>query len=275
MILDLKNSILITHSFYFNNQKMHGLSGHLFEIFDYYYILKKNKIDVKCLIPEIISKEKFKFFVDSHYNVNFDINDFYFGTNFLALKARKILIVDGNYQFLNTFKSKLLGEIFAFACGPSFFQKNETPNFVTFLADYKIYPNLGIDYTKKVLPHLKHIKGERPFAHITKNCRFLNENQIKELIKEYPNILCFSDYKLPSYNFTNKPITNFNFSKYIYTPIVRHFDCSPRLIIECQILNIPFKLWNIDYKDKGLERRLENYEQFILKDNDEICDILK
>ena len=55
---------------------------------------------------------------------------------------------------------------------------------------------------------------------------------------------------------------------------MRHFDCSPRLIIECQILGIPFTLWNIDYKDPGLERRLEDYKQFILKEDDEILRIL-
>ncbi len=279
MILNLsKADILITHSFHFNStQKMHGLSGHIFEIIDYYFILKRH-FKVNALIPEFIKKENFIEFINSHYNFKQDeieLNDFIFGSNFEAIRCNKILLVDGGYWFLNRYKSKLLGNIFAFACGPSYLESGKQPDDVIFLADHKIYPNLGLDYVKKVLPRLNHIKGSRPFAHVTKNCRSLTKEQINLLFKQYPDILMYSDYLEPSYNITNQPIRNFNFNRYVYTPIMRHFDCSPRLIIECQILGIPFELWHINYNDPGLERRLENFKQFILYENDNIIDIIK
>lgn len=274
MILNTKADILITHSFHFNNQKMHGLSGHIFEVLDYYYYFKNYKnLNVKCLLPEVVTKDTFFDFVKGHYSVDFDINDFYFGTKYAAIKANKILVTDGGYWFLNQYKDKLLGKVFSFACGPSFLESTKKPDYVTFLADHKIYPNLGLNYTKKVLPFLKHVPGDRPFAHVTKNCRALDTSQINDLVNEYPNIIMFSDY-LNHPNATNKPLKNFNFSEYIYTPIMRHFDCSPRLIIECQILGIPFKLWHINYKDLGLERRMGDYREFILDENDEIFEII-
>ncbi|HEF9977721.1 TPA: hypothetical protein SB263_001856 [Campylobacter coli] len=275
MILNTNADILVTHSFHFNNTKMHGLSGHLFEVLDYYWYFKNKGVNVKCLIPEIVTKETFNDFIKGHYSVDFDLNDMYFlDTKILAIKARNILVTDGGYWFLNQYKSKLLGKVFSFACGPSFLESGDKPEYVTFLADHKIYPGLGINYTKKVLPYLNHIPGDKPFAHVTKNCRALSESQIKDLIRDYPDIVMYSDY-LNIQNSTNKPIKNFNFSKYVYTPIMRHFDCSPRLIIECRILGIDFDLWDINYKDPGLERRLEaDLDQFILNDSDTIINYL-
>ena len=273
MILNTKADILITYPrkhtpLYYTKV----VSGHIFEVFDYYFILKQNNINVKCLIPEAVDKNFIIDFLKNHYSVDFCIDDIFTGYNYTAVKAEKILVTDGSFYFLknNNFITK---QIYAFACGDAFFNPRETPQNIKLLADHKIYPNLGINYTKKVLPYLSHIEGSRPFAHVTKNCRSLNEYQIKQLVEEYPNIMMYSDY-LNHPNVVRNPIKNFEFSEYVYTPIMRHFDCSPRLVIECQILGIPFTLWNIDYEDPGLERRLEDYKQFILKEDDEILRIL-
>lgn len=49
------------------------------------------------------------------------------------------------------------------------------------------------------------------------------------------------------------PVKNFfgQFDTYIYTPVARHFDCSPRLVTECymQGKNV---LVDLDYVDLGL-----------------------
>lgn len=277
MILNLDADLVILTSFEMSptlrSPREHGLSGHIFECLDYYYLLSKY-MKVKVIIPELVNPETFDSFVSSHYSIKISKNDIIFTNYFDLLKCKKILIVDGGFWFIQKYRNRLCGKIFAFACGADPINAD-----FSILADFKVYnqryPNM-IDYTKKILPNLKRIPGDRPFAHITKNCKSLNSDQIDRLLSKYPNILAYSDFVNPNYNFTNKQIRNFNFSKFIYTPVLRHFDCSPRLIIECQILQIPFELFEIDYYDPGLQRRLEYpYTDFVLLDNDSIIDILK
>ena len=283
MILNLDADLVILTSFEMSptlrSPREHGLSGHIFECLDYYYLLSKY-MKVKVIIPELVSTETFDSFVEGHYSIKFDKSDFIFINYFDLLKCKKILIVDGGFWFIQKYRNRFCGKIFVFACGADPINAD-----YSILADFKVYnqryPNM-IDYTKKILPNLKRIPGDRPFAHITKNCKSLNSDQIGRLLNKYPDLLAYSDAKNITENekyknnFTNKQIRNFSFSKFIYTPVLRHFDCSPRLIIECQILQIPFDLFEIDYYDPGLQRRLEYpYTDFILSENDSIIDILK
>ena len=276
-ILQLNDiDLLITYSSSFNPDiKWHNLCGHIFEVFDYYFILKKH-FKVKCLLPELLNKDNFYDFLKDHYDFEniedvFPIDDFIFDISYKLIKCKNFLITDGTYYFLNNNVIKLIGNIISFSCGDSYFNK-DYPKHVTFLSDRRIY-DFGIHYVKKILPNLKHIKGNREFAHITKNCKAFNP---ENLIKKYPNILIYSDYLLDDYNITKNPIKNFNFNKYIYTPVLKKFDCSPRLIIECKILNIPIEYFEINYFDPGLEIRKNNdVKEFILTENDEIIDIFK
>lgn len=258
--------------------ELHSLSGHLFEILDYYYILKSH-FNVKCLIPEVLNKDNFFEIISNHYSKeiikDFNIEDFYFEKPHTIIN-KKILLVDGNYNFINKeYKITIIGKIYAFACGFTYFYPELKKNCVL-LGDKKVYSDekyqIDIDYTKKVLPYLNHIPQNREFGYITKNVR---EYDPTEIVEKYPNIIIYSNY-LKGKNFTNKIINNWSFSKYIYTPIKRQFDCSPRLVIECRILNIPIEFWKIDYEDPGLNRRINsNLDDFILKKDDEIIKILK
>lgn len=271
MILNTNADLLILFS-YNKKESIHGLSGHLFEVLDYYYYFKKKNLNVKCLIPEVLNKNNFYKIINNHYlNLEFDINDFYFDKPDI-IKCKKLLLVDGNYNFINEYDIRIYGEIYSFACGFSYFYPNKKPENLTLLYDKEVYGELeGIEYVKKILPHLNYIPGDREFAYITHNCRKYDP---KEIIKKYPNILIYSDY-LCGKNITHNPVLNWNFSKYIYTPISRKFDCSPRQVIECRILNIPIEYWKIDYKDPGLEVRKNNVvNRYILTENDELLDII-
>lgn len=276
MILNLDADLVILTSFEMSptlrSPREHGLSGHIFECLDYYYLLSKH-MKVKVIIPELVNPETFDSFVSSHYSIKISKNDIIFTNYFDLLKCKKILIVDGGFWFIQKYRNRLCGKIFAFACGADPINAD-----YSILADFKVYnqryPNM-IDYTKKILPNLKRIPGDRPFAHITKNCKSLTSDQIDRLLNKYPDLLAYSDFVNPNYNFTNKQIRNFSFNKFIYTPVLRHFDCSPRLIIECQILQIPFELFEIDYYDPGLQRRLDSpFEEFVLSETDDILNIL-
>jgi hypothetical protein len=71
------------------------------------------------------------------------------------------------------------------------------------------------------------------------------------------------------------------FTKYVYTPVPRKWDCSPRFIAECKWYGKEVVYHNIDYwdVDHGLRIRkwdLDNdFESLNLTPNDDIIKILK
>lgn len=262
------------------------LSGHFFELFDYYYILS-SKFKTKILIPENVELERIERILKSHYSIEFNLNDIIIGYDYELIKVPIVLNVDDCHFFLNLNRKKFLCEkFFSFACGDSYFFPNVELLDIIRLADYAIYNELpnSINYTKKILPHLKRIENDnqKEFVHLTKNCRSLNSEKLGQLILEHPNLLIYTDYlpkslelEYPSVSVSYEPIENFNFKKFIYTPISRKFDCSPRLILECEILGIPVEYFCIDYIDEGLERRrFGDIDDFILNSNDEIFEII-
>ena len=90
-------------------------------------------------------------------------------------------------------------------------------------------------------------------------------------LPEYDNIDGVVQVEAPLEDFFNK------FDTYIYTPVNRKFDCSPRLVTECfmQRKNV-FK--DLDYYDIGLETRyndcINNLNSLDLNENDQILKIL-
>jgi len=92
-------------------------------------------------------------------------------------------------------------------------------------------------------------------------CRKITPNVIKEYheMSGCKKTLLVVPYKLQEYdNIDNveqivAPVDNFmeKFDTYIYTPVERKFDCSPRLITECSFYKKNIIL-NVNYVDKGL-----------------------
>ena len=93
-------------------------------------------------------------------------------------------------------------------------------------------------------------------------------------------------YKLPEYDEipgitqVTAPVENLfdKFDTYIYTPINRKFDCSPRLVTEC-FFHHKYVFKQLDYNDIGLETRytdcITNIESLNLTDNDQILTIIE
>ena len=93
-------------------------------------------------------------------------------------------------------------------------------------------------------------------------------------------------YKLPEYEHIDNvkqvlaPVPDFfnSFDTYIYTPVHRKFDCSPRLVTECYLQGKQVYM-NVDYIDIGLETRLNdcrtNLDSLNLTDNDSIVEIIQ
>jgi len=75
------------------------------------------------------------------------------------------------------------------------------------------------------------------------------------------------------------PIENFqnNFDIYIYTPVIKEWDCSSRLIVECKFFGKEIKYYDINYCDKALKYRkidLNNLNNLDLEKDDTIVQII-
>jgi len=273
LIIEKDIDLLLTD--YVNNIGR-GISGHIFEIIEYYMILK-NHFKIKILIYNI---PFFKDILLNKYNFDKDeikdiLNNTIFYNKIKLIKTKNIFFVNGRMS--NIYSDKIICDnIITFACA-SFDILNNKKNNVHILLDYRIYPTIpenGIDYKKKILfsryrETLK--KGNKTLLYVTDNCR---------KISKYPNVknpLIISD--------KNKPLINLfdEISSYYYTPVLTKFDCSPRLPAECKFYKKRFILDKevIDYLelDKGLFYRLKDiqydFESLFLTNNDEIINIIK
>ena len=256
-----------------------AVSGHLFELFDYYLHLR-NFCKCKMWIPEDFDKPKLLSLLKSRYSAEFNEDDLIAGYDYKLIKAPIILCVDNCYHFIKEHrKSYLCDKFFTFACGDAYFETGaEPPNIIT-LADSAVYDFSKfncevIEYAKKVNPQIKKSPGTKPFAHITKNCKSISSNLLSELLLKYPDIIIYSDYLPQNDNIIREPIFDFSFGKFVYTPIQRHFDCSNRLITECALLGIGVDYFCIDYIDRGLEPRKNNPLGYVLQNDDLIYGIL-
>ena len=147
--------------------------------------------------------------------------------------------------------------------------------------------------------------------YLTSNCKYLNEEQIIETVKKFSeigpkygtslsnrfmkyvivtdyeininNILAYTDPKISIeiIDIMGNPIDIFklDFSHYIYTNVKREWDCSNRLIAECQH-NKRSVIIDINYYDNALQTRMRDsfphtiYNNLNLTKDDSIIDIL-
>ena len=123
--------------------------------------------------------------------------------------------------------------------------------------------------------------------YMTYVCRKVSPDIIREyhLKSGCSRTILVVPYRLPEYDGIDgvaqieAPVHDIfeKFDTYIYTPVNRKFDCSPRLVTECFMLgrNV-FK--DLDYYDIGLETRysdcVNNLNGLDLTDGDEILKIV-
>lgn len=276
----------------------HGICGHTFEVIDYYLLLKKF-FRVGIFLAEDIDWETFRKSTLSKYDLTSDeIEEMRKNTVFAnrptLVSGNNILFTDGGVRSLHD-KTLFFDNIFHFACGDFEIKDNRDPK--TFiLQDERIYPKCfnGIDYKKKIKfdryrkigPSTDHF-----LLYGTKNCRSIPMEMYLELLDLYPDaeFICLTSPEnrpkgLPErFHFMDMPVEDLfeKFGTYIYTPVPRKFDCSPRFIAECKFYGKKVIYHNIDYwdEDKGLYWRkwdIDNdFDSIFLNDDDPIIDILK
>jgi hypothetical protein len=289
--LDTTYDLWLSYSWSNNN---HGICGHTYEVIDYYHILR-NDFKVGILLCEDIDWLTFESSIRSKYDFTDDeVADIKANTVFsnrpTLVKGRNILFTDGGVVNLEAV-TLLFDNIFYFACGNKEVKDNDKDN-VWILQDDRVYEPVkrnGINYKKRILfDRLKQLNNaqDQLLVYATKNCRDLDDY---ESLREYgkPVMVITNKENQPKpidgFTFVIPPVDNLfeQFTTYVYTPVKRKWDCSPRFIAECKYYGKQVVFHNIDYweQDRGLYWRnwdIENdFDSLYLRTSDDIVNILK
>jgi hypothetical protein len=293
LTLDSDYDLWLSYTWSNNN---HGICGHTFEVIDYYHILKDH-FKVGILIGEDMDWATLELAIRSKYDfTEAEISDIWQNTTFAKkpslVRGTNILFTDGGVVN-NSSKTMIFKNIFYFACGNREIKTNDRDN-VYVLQDDRVYEPVkknGIHYVKKILfDRLKPLNecADNFLLYATKNCRNIDNYEI--FVQQYgDNIIAITNQEntptesIDGITFLNPPVDNIfeQFTTYIYTPINRKWDCSPRFIAECRYYGKQVIYHDINYwsQDHGLRVRkydIENtFDRLFLRPNDPLVNILK
>jgi len=195
------------------------------------------------------------------YNIS-ELTDIYYTGKPRVFNAtgQLLILTDGSLGTLKDMNYLINARhIFGFRCGKNTNQ-NDLNNY-TLLMDFRVYDDRPtttlVHYVKKMQLNML----RKPSTHTTNtaliyatpNCRELNEVTSIKNSYNFQHYIVIQD-KHPVPNLFDKIDT------YIYTPIARQFDCSPRLITEMKYFGKEVIFHCINYIDKGLQTRLSDIE---------------
>lgn len=298
LLLDKTYDLYLTMTWTLDPNQGHGISGHIYEIIEYYLLLR-NKFKVGILICEGMEWNTFEKAITSKYEIENEVleeirENTIFEYQPKIVKGNNILFVDGSltrtmlpFGIILIFKN-----IFSFRCSNKDFHYNLPYKNINLLQDQRVYndedSNIAINYKKKILfnkfKKIKNNKTDTAMVYITSNCRKICSDQLLDIVMGYnfkkyivltnkkeEYIKKFKDIK--NVSFPDMPVENIfeKFDTFIYTPTYlvsnpKHgsFDCSPRFIAECKHYNKEVLYHNIDKKyleiDTGLKYRKQDIE---------------
>ena len=290
MQLDKAVDLWLSYTWSNNN---HGICGHTFEVIDYFHILKDH-FSVGILLCEDITWDTMRAAITNKYSFTEDEIEYIrsrtvFHNRPRLVRGRNILFVDGGV--INTSSVALyFDNILYFACGNKEIRNNEKSN-VYILQDDRIYDPVkvnGIDYKKRILfDKLKPIgeSEDRMLVYATANCRqFTNYRELDQYNQKILAVVnTLPNYQCDEIEFVIPPVADIfsRFTTYLYTPVPRKFDCSPRFIAECAYYGKHVIYHNIDYwdEDRGLFWRKwdidHSFDSLYLRPTDEIVSIIR
>jgi len=273
-----------------------GMCGHLFECIEYYYILKEH-YKLCIFIPEKISEQYIRKTIEDKYTftddeVNDIISNIIIGDGPFILKGGNLLLVDAGFSKL-TNRHLLFNNIMAFPCADMAFKDKAG---ITVFQDDRLYGTDSLctthNYIKKILLDKYRPIGESAenvnLVYATKNARGLDESIYSELSEKYPgDFLLLTNTEIKTklsdrYTLEEMPVKNLfeKFSTYIYTPVSKKYDCSPRFLVECKYYGKEVIFHEIDYWDidLGLRWRVHDiehdYQSLFLRDDDPIVELI-
>jgi hypothetical protein len=273
--------LVFTTSFYIK----HGVSGHIYEMIDYYYICKQAGINCGILLSDGTDRNTFRKAIEDKYTfTKEEVDDFLDNTTEChrpkLVMTNNMCIVDGSAQVLDCII--YADNMLLLRCSEwdlSYFSGHKTIKRTHVLQDFKLYPErytdlelTVVDYTKKLL--LKKcarpapVKTNTALLYLTTNCRAIPVEDVRKIISKQicDNYLVVTNYttkyaELAADNvfIEQAPVTNIfeRFDTYVYTPTDQQSDCSPRFIVECNAFGKTV-VYEIDYLCAGLERRKED-----------------
>lgn len=278
----------------FSIDARHGVSGHVFELIEYFYYFRFcHNVNCCIFIPsdsltkEVFSKclEKYDF---TKEEIEVYINNTFFDAHPKIIDSNIHLVVDGNL-WSPTFKGiiKATKKIFLRCNNDETLDKSDIV-----LQDTRIYKDLpnSVHYVKKILfdkfKKVEDCKTNTGLIYGTTNCRKVDYDYLEEVDKEYNLddyvVLSNEDFSVPrKFRLLRVPVDNVYslFQTYIYTDLKRTYtmDCSPRFIAECKYYNREVKYFN-KFWSLGLKVRKydieNNFEKLFLTKEDKIIDYL-
>lgn len=279
-IVNLKEyDIVFTTSFYIK----HGVSGHLYELIDYYYICKKSGINCAILLADGVSKQAFMDAVTCKYCFDLDISqDIHECHNPKIILTNNICLVDGSWRLNGC--TIYANNAFLLRCSEddfTFFADSKSIKKSHILQDFKLYPeryedlNIEVvDYVKKILwgyyIQPKPTTGDVGLFYLTTNCRAIPADQVqsiidKQLCEEYviltDRLSIYNHLTSDTITVVQAPVPDIfeHFDTYLYTATELQSDCSPRFVVECAVFGKKV-VYQIDYTCAGLERRKQDID---------------
>ena len=277
------------------DDEVNRICGHTFEAFDLYLFLKEYlpNQNIKILFMDRLKTNLLKNAFEDKYSIKFDKikNDIIINRNQKKKYAKIIIYTSGigeyhYWQFISKY-------FISFRCNSKlkFINKEN----VYYFLDKRIYKNFDFEFPKNTFHSIKKFNfkyykkfqksDNKKLIYLNSKLRNIDINYYKN---KFENILFVSGGKYNHPDVLEAPIKNLfeKFDTYIYTPIARQFDCSPRLLTESYyynkkiIFDFDFKKYaGPNYGDIGLYWRWydiqNNFNKLIYNENDELLQFLK
>jgi len=302
-ILQLKEyDLVFTTSF----ENTHGVSGHLYEMIDYFHVCRQNQINCAILLSDGTTKTTLIQAIQDKYNFTEPELE-QFATHTIECAQPKVIIthalcvVDGAPRFDSC--TIYADHVILLRCAAyefDYFHQHKTIKHTWLLQDFNVYDErycdldiTVVDYNKKILwnryQQPQSVATNTALLYLTTNCRGLDPRTIQAIIdrKEHENYLIltnnvdlYQSLTAPNVTLAQVPVQDiFNrFDTYIYTAIPNQFDCSPRFIVECAVFGKQVQ-YEIDYVDAGIEARkraiAQDLNSLLLTNNDYFLELVK
>lgn len=275
-----------------SKDKPHGISGHVYEIIEYYLLLS-NHYHVGIMFGDTFTCwNQFKRVILEKYDIDSSKlsqieNATLFCNTPTYVKGSNILIVDGGLKRLQRDGVKLMFDnIIVFKCSKYETIYDTLYENVSVLQDNRVYSicnpedtDISINYRKKIyfkyFKDIKSVTTDTALIYATSNCRYLSVADLLDITDSYSfkNYLVitdqpwlYDDLERGDIVVKEPPVENLfkKFDTYIYTPLKQVWDGSPRLPAECKYYGKSVIYHKIDRKylkiDAGLRVRKGDIE---------------
>ena len=294
-ILNLKKYDIVFTTSFENN---HGITGHIFEMIEYYTICKHNNIKAGLALLDGMTKELVSSVLDKKYTFTQEekddiLNNTEYCVHPTIIMSNSLCIVDGAPSVRNCVI--YADNVFLLRCWDGsldFYSNSKSIKQTHLLQDFSMYTeryedlNIQVvDYTKKLLWNRyippKPVKTNTAMFYMMNRCKARPAEEIAGYIDKhnFEKYLIVTDTPKRYEHLVNDkvsieiaPVPDLfeKFDTYVYTPVDK-VDCSPRFIVECAVFGKDV-IYEMNYVDPGVDARRRGIaagvETLLLKDDD-------